>query len=115
VEVTASSTNTTSFNVGIYSSSDGGTTYDLIAWTSQMSQILGGEQLLFRPFLNAGDAATTFQNFILGTNTAGATTAIVANGPFDNRFIKVAWSVAGTSPSCTFAVKYTAIPQDLSD
>lgn len=115
VEVTASSTNTTSFNVGVYSSSDGGTTYDLILWTTQMSNILGGYQFLFRPFLNAGDAATAVSNFILGTNTAAANTQIVQNGPFDSRFVKVAWVLAGTSPSCTFSVKLTAIPQDLSD
>ena len=115
VEVTASSTNTTSFNVGIYSSSDGGTTYDLIAWTTQMSNILGGYQFIFRPYLNAGDLATVQQNYILSTNTAAANTQVVANGPFDNRFVKVAWVLAGTSPSATFAVKLTSIPQDLSD
>ena len=115
VEVTASSTNTTSFNVGVYSSSDGGTTYDLIAWTTQMSNILGGYQFIFRPYLNAGDLATAIPNYILGTVTAAANTQIVANGPFDNRFVKIAWSVAGTSPSGTFAVKLTSIPQDQSD
>ena len=115
VEVTASSTNTTSFNVGIYSSSDGGTTYDLIAWTTQMSNILGGYQFLFRPYLNPGDAGTAINNYVLGTNDPAANTQIVANGPFDNRYIKVRWLLAGTSPSCTFAVKYWAVPQDLSD
>lgn len=114
VEVTATSTNTTAFNVGIYSSSDGGTTYDLILWTTTMTNT-GGQQFLFRPFLNAGDTATALTNYILGTNTAASNTQIVNNGPFDNRFIKVAWVLAGTSPSQTFAVKYWAIPQDLSD
>ena len=115
VEVTASSTNTTSFNVGVYSSSDGGTTYDLILWTTQMSNILGGYQFVFRPYLNAGDAATTINNYILSTNTAAANTQLLMNGPFDNRFVKIAWVLAGTSPSCTFAVKLTSIPQDWSD
>lgn len=115
VEVTASSTNTTSFNVGIYSSTDGGTTYGLIAWTTQMSNILGGYQFVMRPYLNAGDAATAITNYILGTVTAAANTQIIQNGPFDNRFVKVAWVLAGTSPSCTFAVKMTSVPQDLSD
>lgn len=115
VEVTASSTNTTSFNVGVYTSSDGGTTYDLILWTTQMSNILGGYQFLFRPFLNAGDLATSVSNFILGVNTAAANTQIVQNGPLDPRFIKIAWVLAGTSPTNTFSVKLTSIPQDLSD
>ena len=115
VEVTASSTNTTSFNVGVYSSSDGGTTYNLIAWTTQMSNILGGAAFVMRPYLGIGDAATAFQNYILGTVTAAANAQIIQNGPFDNRFVKIAWSVAGTSPSCTFAVKLTSVPQDLSD
>lgn len=115
VEVTASSTNTTSFNVGIYTSLDGGTTYDLIAWTTQMSNILGGYQFLFRPYLNNGDTATAISNYILSTVTAAANTQIVANGPIDPRYIKVAWVLAGTSPSCTFAVKLLAVPQDLSD
>lgn len=115
VEVTASSTNTTSFNVGLYTSTDGGTTYDLIAWTTQMSNILGGYQFLFRPFLNAGDTATAQTNYILGTNDPAANVQVINNGPIDNRFIKVRWVLAGTSPSCTFAVKWIAIPQDLSD
>ena len=115
VEVTASSTNTTSFNVGLYSSSDGGTTYDLVAWTTQMSNILGGQQFLIRPYLGLGDAATTQTNYILGTNTPAANTQVVNNGPFDPRFVKVGWTVAGTSPSCTFSVKMTSVPQDLSD
>lgn len=115
VEVTASSTNTTSFNVGLYTSSDGGTTYDLILWTTQMSNILGGYQFLFRPYLNAGDVATAISNYILSTNTAIAATQVVANGPIDTRFVKIAWVLAGTSPSCTFSVKCTSVPQDLSD
>lgn len=115
VEVTASSTNTTSFNVGIYTSMDGGTTYDLIAWTTQMSNILGGYQFMFRPFLNAGDLATAQTNYVLGTNDPAGNVQVINNGPIDPRYIKVRWLVAGTSPSCTFAVKYIAVPQDLSD
>lgn len=115
VEVTASSSNTSQLNVGIYSSTDGGTTYGLIAWTTNMSQTLGGQQFLFRPFLNAGDTATVVTNYILGTVTAASNTQLVNNGPFDPRFIKVAWVCPGTSSSCTFAVKVTSIPQDLSD
>src|SRR5215467_7115682 len=106
VEVSTASGTITNLNVGIYSSCDGGTVYDLVAWTTALTTA-GGQQLLFRPFLNAGDAATTITNYILGTNTAATNAAIVSNGPIDSTHIKVAWQLAGTNTaSISFAVKY---------
>jgi hypothetical protein len=100
--------------VGIIATSfDGGTTYNEILSTSTITSSGLGQQLLIRPYLGIGDAATSASCTLLGTADLAA--AVVNNGPIVPQFIKVRWVISGTTPSLAFQVQYGAVPQDLSD
>lgn len=99
--------------VGIVATSPDGTSYHEILSSSTMSTSGAGQQLLVRPYLGIGDAATNAACSLLGTADIAA--AVVNNGPMNPQFIKIRFVVGGTSPSFAVAVKYYAVPQDLSD
>jgi len=95
-------------------SCDAGTTYnEVLSTATQMTTSGAGAQLLIRPYLGIGDAATTASCSLLGTADLG--TNVVNNGPIVPGFIKLRWIISGTLPNIAFQVQYIAIPQDLSD
>lgn len=97
----------------VATSMDGGTTYNEILSTSTITSSGLGQQLLIRPYLGIGDAATSASSTLLGTADIAA--AVVNNGPICSNYIKLRWVVSGTTPSLAFQVQYAAVPQDLSD
>lgn len=100
--------------MAIATSLDGGTTYNEVVSTSTMTTTGLGQQLLIRPYLGIGDAATTASTSLLGTADLAA--AVVNNGPINPQFIKVRLILGGTSPSFgSVNVFVCAVPQDLSD
>ena len=93
---------------------DGGTTYNEILSTTSMTTTGIGQQLMVRPYLGIGDAATAAATSLLGTADIAA--AIVNNGPIIPGFVKLRFVVSGTSPSYgSVTVGLIAVPQDLSD
>jgi len=98
---------------GIATSFDGGATYNEVLSTSTISTAGIGQQLLIRPYLGIGDAATTQFTALLGTANVAA--GLANNGPLNPALIKVFWVISGTTPSFAFQVQYAAVPQDLSD
>lgn len=100
--------------MAIATSLDNGTTYNEVVSTSTMTTTGLGQQLLIRPYLGIGDAATTASSSLLGTADLAA--AVVNNGPINPQFIKVRLILGGTSPSFgSVNVFVCAVPQDLSD
>lgn len=100
----------------VATSLDGGTTYNEVLSTTTCCTASGlGSQLLIRPYLGIGDAATSAVSTLLGTADLTAGTGIVNNGPIIPGFIKLKWIISGTTPSIAFQVQYAALPQDLSD
>ena len=97
----------------VATSMDGGTTYNEILSSSTITSSGLGQQLLIRPYLGIGDAATSASSTLLGTADMAA--AIVNNGPIIPGFIKIRWVISGTTPSIAWQVQYAAVPQDLSD
>lgn len=97
----------------VATSMDGGTTYNEILSSSTITSSGLGQQLLIRPYLGIGDAATSASSTLLGTADMAA--AIVNNGPMIPQFIKIRWVISGTTPSIAWQVQYAAVPQDLSD
>jgi hypothetical protein len=97
----------------VCTSMDGGTTYNEILSSSTITSSGLGQQLMVRPYLGIGDAATSASSTLLGTADMGA--AIVNNGPIIPGFIKIRWVISGTTPSIAWQVQYAAVPQDLSD
>ena len=107
---------TTPTLVGIVAATaDSGTTYNEVLSTSTMTTSGAGQQVMVRPYLGIGDAATQTASALLGTADLAA--GIVANGPFlaTQGQIKLRWVVSGTLPSFAFQVQLFAVPQDLSD
>lgn len=99
--------------VGLATSFDGGTTYSTVLTTSTMSTTGQGQQLLIRPYLGIGDAATNAATSLLGTADLAA--AVVNNGPINPQFVKLRMVLGGTSPSFSATVGVIAVPQDMSD
>ena len=99
----------------IAATADSGTTYNEILSTSTMTTSGAGYQLLVRPYLGIGDAATGAVTTLLGTADLAA--GVVNNGPFlaTGSSIKIRWVMGGTSPSFAFQVQVFAVPQDMSD
>ncbi len=98
----------------VATSLDGGTTYNEILQFTTIPPTAQGQQMMVRPYLGIGDAATTAITALLGTADLAAG-QIVNNGPIVPGFIKVRWIISGTTPSFAFQVQYIAVPQDLSD
>lgn len=113
VQVNTASGTSPTLVVGLATSSDGGTTYDQILSTTTMTTTGQGAQLLIRPYMGVGDAATQQPTALLGTASLAA--AVVNNGPINPQFVKVFWVLGGTTPSFSFKVLLDALPQDLSD
>jgi hypothetical protein len=102
--------------VGIVAATaDGGATYNEILSTSTMTTSGAGQQVMVRPYLGIGDAATQAVCSLLGTADIAA--GIVNNGPFlaTGGQIKLRWVASGTTPSFAFQVQLFAVPQDMSD
>lgn len=114
VQVQTVSGTTPTFVLIFATSFDGGTTYNEIISTTTLNTAGGGAQLLIRPYLGIGDAATSQSCTLLGTG-ADLAAAVVNNGPIVPQFIKLRWVMGGTTPSYAFQVQYGAVPQDLSD
>src|SRR5215472_5058929 len=113
VQVNTVSGTTPTLVVILATSFDGGTSYNEIISTSTMTTTGSGQQLLIRPYLGIGDAATNAASTLLGVADLAA--AVVNNGPIIPQFIKLRWICSGTTPSFAFQVQYAAVPQDLSD
>jgi hypothetical protein len=93
---------------------DGGTTYNEVISTTTMTTSGQGQQLLIRPYLGIGDAATSAATSLLGTADLAA--GVVNNGPLPTiNGWKLRWILSGTSPSFAFQVQLAAVPQDISD
>jgi hypothetical protein len=99
--------------VALATSFDNGATYNEILSTSTATTSGVGQQLLIRPYLGMGDAATSAACSLLGTADIAA--AVVNNGPINPQFIKLRWILSGTTPSFAFQVAVIAVPQDSSD
>lgn len=93
---------------------DAGATYNEIVSTSTMTTTGLGRQLLIRPYLGIGDAATEGSSSLAGVADIAA--VVVNNGPMNPQFMKVKLILGGTSPSFgAVSVQYCALPQDLSE
>lgn len=114
VELLTASSTTTNHSVSFFSSSDAGTTYHGIGALTALTTSGQGRSLLIRPYLGIGDAATAMNSPILGTTDYATNADVVANGPFDNRYVKVRWQTA-TNGTVTFNVKCDVVPQDAAD
>jgi hypothetical protein len=99
--------------MAICTSFDAGTTYNSVVSTSTMSTTGQGQQLLIRPYLGIGDAATNAATALVGVATLAA--AIVNNGPINPQQIQLQFVAGGTSPSFAVKVGVIAVPQDMSD
>ncbi len=93
---------------------DGGATYQEILSTTTLTTTGLGDQLLVRPYLGIGDAATRGPCSLLGTTDIVAAT--VNNGPINPQYVKMRFVVSGTTPSFgSVVVGVIAVPQDQSD
>ena len=114
VELLTASSTVTNFNLGLFASDDNGTVYHGILGFSALTTSGQGRSALIRPYLGIGDAATVVTSPILGSTDYASNVDVVANGPFDPRFLKARW-VAVTTGTVTFNLKVCMIPQDMSD
>jgi len=108
VELLTASSTTTNFNLALFSSDDAGTTYHgIMAFTALTTS---GQALSFcvRPYLGVGDNATTVTSCILGSTDYATNVNVLANGPFDPRYIKARY-VAVTNGTVTFNLKCCAL------
>lgn len=114
VEVQTVSGTTPTLVLILATSFNNGTTYDEILSTTTLNTTNTGAQLLIRPYLGIGDAATAQSMVTLGgsVDLAAATTN---NGPINTQFVKLRWVMSGTTPSVAFQVGLISLPQDLSD
>lgn len=117
VQVQTVSGTSPTLQVIICTSMDAGTTYNEILSFANLTTTGQGRQMLIRPYLGLGDAATTAASAFLNTTTPTdlASGDLVNNGPINPQFIKIRWVHTGTSPSFAWQIQYIALPQDLSD
>ena len=99
--------------MALVTSFDGGTTYNQVCTTSTMTTSGQGQQLLIRPYLGIGDAATNAATALQGSVNLAA--GVVNNGPLNPQNFYLAFTAGGTSPSFSVKVGVIAVPQDLSD
>lgn len=100
--------------MALATSMDGGVTYNEIVSTNTVTTTGVGQQLLIRPYLGIGDAATAAASSLLGTADIAA--GVVNNGPINPQFIKLRFILSGTTPSFSSVNVFVgAVPQDLSD
>lgn len=105
---------TTPTLVAILSTScDNGATYNEFISSTTATTTGSGSQLLIRPYLGIGDAATSQASTVLGQADLAA--SVINNGPIVPGFIKVRWVLSGTTPSFAWQIQYIAVPQDMSD
>jgi hypothetical protein len=114
VELLTASSTVTNFNLSLYSSSDGGTTYHGILAFTALTTSGQGQSAIVRPYLGYGDTATIINSPVLGSTDYASNVQAIANGPFDPRYLKARW-VAVTTGTVTFNLKVDAVPQDQSD
>lgn len=100
--------------IGVATSFNSGSTYDEILTTTTLTTTNQGAQMLIRPYLGIGDAATAQGMTLLG-GAASLAAATVNNGPINPQNIKFFWTAGGTSPSFAFQIGLIAVPQDMSD
>ena len=93
-----------------------GTDYETFIHFAQMTTSGQGRQLVVRPYVGIGEAATEAASSLVGTaDGASGSTAVANNGPFNPSAIKVRWVAGGTTPSFAFEIGYIAVAQDSSD
>lgn len=110
VELLTASSTTTNHSVGLYASSDAGTTYHGILGLTALTTSGQGISAVFRPYLGVSDAATVVSPAgVLGTTDFATNANVVANGPFDPRYLKLRWLTASTG-TVTFNVKFDVMP-----
>src|SRR4029077_5761731 len=114
VELMTASSTVTNFNLALYSSSDGGTTYHGILAFTALTTSGQGNSALIRPYLGVGDVATVINAPILGSTDYASNVQVIANGGFDPRFVKARWQ-AVTTGTVTFNLKLDVVAQDYSD
>lgn len=103
-ELLTCSSTCTNFNISLFSSSDGGTTYHGILGLTALTTSGQAISVVFRPYLGVSDAATVITSAILGTTDYATNANVVGNGPFDPRYVKIRY-LAATTGTCTFNVK----------
>lgn len=114
VEVQTVSGTTPTLVVALATTCNSGTTFNEILTTTTMTTSGQGNQLLIRPYLGIGDAATQVATSLLGTADLAA--GVVNNGPIAYLSgIKLRWIISGTLPSFAFQVLVVSVPQDLAD
>jgi len=99
--------------IAVATSFNNGTTYNEVLSSTSMTTSGAGSQLLIRPYLGIGDAATTVATALVGTADLAA--GVINNGPINSQYVKIRWIIGGTSPSFAFQVGLLSVPQDLSD
>jgi len=119
VEVSTVSGTSPTLVVGLATSFNGGTTYDQILTTTTLTTSSQGAQLLIRPYLGIGDAATSQAMTKMASPFTGTPASLAAatvnNGPINPQYVQITWVAGGTSPSFAFQVGVLAVPQDMSD
>lgn len=100
--------------VNVATSCDNGTTFNEVLQFTQVTTSGQGRQMLIRPYLGIGDAATEQVCSLLGTADL-ASAQVVNNGPLNPAYIQVRSIFGGTTPSFAWALHYIALPQDLAD
>jgi hypothetical protein len=119
VEVQTVSGTSPTLVVGLATSFNSGTTYDQVMTTTTLTTSSQGAQLLIRPYLGTGDAATSQAMTKMAIPFTGAVASLaaatIANGPINPQNVQITWVAGGTSPSFAFQVGLLAVPQDTSD
>lgn len=119
VEVQTVSGTSPTLVVGFATSFNNGTTYNQVLTTTTLTTSSQGAQLLVRPYLGIGDAATSQAMTKMASPFTGTPASLAAatinNGPINPQNYQITWVVGGTSPSFAFQVGVIAVPQDLSD
>src|SRR6266704_3861236 len=95
----------------VATSFNNGTTYNEVLSTTTLTTTNTGDQLLVRPYLGIGDAATRASMVLLG-GAVDLAAAGVNNGPLNPQNIKLRWVISGTLPSFAFQVGAIILPQD---
>lgn len=114
VELLTASSTTTNFNLSLFTSSDGGTTYHGFLAFTALTTSGQGQSALLRPYMGVGDTATIINAPILGTTDYASNTQVVANGPFDPRFVK-ARVLCATTGTVTYNLKLDIVVPGIND